>query len=157
MFIILLLVGCNGLPVTNEKPITQDTPQLDLTQIMTEIPAIHFRVGSSRLTKKARRQIRGIALLLNRSGVIKEQVLVFGHSDAVGSAKKNMMISDQRADSVIRELVLNGVRPSRLTKIVKGESQPLKVDASAEGSQDVSSLNRRVEIVLESVTKVEVR
>lgn len=159
VLIVLFTTGCNGLPVTGESSLEHATPTVNLTELMKQIPTIQFPVGSTRLTIKARKQIRNIAKLINQPGVVEQPITVNGHTDTLGDAKKNMVLSRKRADSVIRELVLNGVRSSRLTSIARGESQPIAVEHVGDSSQerDVSSLNRRVEILLGGVKTAEVQ
>ncbi len=148
VFIVLFGAGCVSQPMKVEAPAKPVTPIINLTELMQEIPVILFPTGNTRLTNKARQQVRYIAELINQPGVIKLRIYVNGHSDTLGDANKNMMLSRKRADSVSRELILNGVRSSRITNIAKGESEPLIAELSSDGSQDkeASSLNRRVEI-----------
>lgn len=115
-----------------------------------EFPVILFTEGSTSLSNLARKQIREIARLINQPDIINQSVTINGHSDSLGDAHRNMVISRKRAESVARELVLNGVRNNRLIIRALGESQPLASDLTEEGQVDLqaSSRNRRVEVYL---------
>ena len=67
-----------------------------------------------------------------------------GHTDAVGSAKKNLQLSDDRARSVREYLVKKGIENTRLNSQGYGPNQPLETNATPEGRER----NRRVEFVI---------
>lgn len=68
------------------------------------------------------------------------RVAVEGHSDERGDARYNLRLSQDRAASVVRELVARGVPRSRLDPIGFGEALPL-IDAS---TPTAWAVNRRV-------------
>jgi outer membrane protein OmpA-like peptidoglycan-associated protein len=68
------------------------------------------------------------------------KVEVRGHTDNVGSEESNHKLSHARANSVMAELVKNGVDPSRITAMGFGETMPIADNKTAEGR----ALNRRV-------------
>jgi OOP family OmpA-OmpF porin len=71
---------------------------------------------------------------------------VEGHTDDVGSEEYNRELSRERAQSVHRYLLGQGVPPERLDAVVGyGESRPVASNDTSEGRQR----NRRVEIVFE--------
>jgi outer membrane protein OmpA-like peptidoglycan-associated protein len=69
-------------------------------------------------------------------------VRVVGHTDYVGSDSYNYGLGLRRAQSVIRELVKNGVSPGRLTEDSRGETEPIDTNSTRAGR----ARNRRVEI-----------
>jgi outer membrane protein OmpA-like peptidoglycan-associated protein len=79
------------------------------------------------------------SMLSGRQDVV---VRVQGHTDATGPEAYNQSLSEQRAASVRKYLVNNGIAASRLTSAGLGESQPIATNDTREGR----ALNRRVEL-----------
>ena len=82
------------------------------------------------------------------SEVLKEykstMIQVAGHTDSTGGDKYNLMLSQQRAQSVANILSGFGVEQVRLDTVGFGETQPIADNGSASGRQQ----NRRVELTL---------
>jgi len=76
--------------------------------------------------------------------------VIEGHTDSTGDAQYNERLSKQRADSVLRYLVDQGIPARRLRSVGRGEEQPIADNDTAEGRQ----LNRRVTAVVEATTTV---
>ena len=74
------------------------------------------------------------------------QVLVVGHSDAVGSDSYNRELSLARADAVRDALAVFGVNPARVRAEGRGEAEPRASNNSDAGR----AANRRVEILITS-------
>jgi OOP family OmpA-OmpF porin len=66
---------------------------------------------------------------------------ILGHTDNVGDAEYNQILSEQRANTVIQFLSLKGIDPNRLKVIAKGMSEPATSNETEEGR----AYNRRVE------------
>jgi outer membrane protein OmpA-like peptidoglycan-associated protein len=81
--------------------------------------------------------------LRNKTNVV---ILVEGHTDAVGSNKVNDALSTQRAESVKRYLVNNGIPAYRIKTKGYGKRRPIANNDTEFGRQ----LNRRTEIVIVS-------
>jgi len=71
-------------------------------------------------------------------------VLIEGHTDSVGTAEFNMLLSRSRAEAVRNALLERGISAQRITTKGYGESYPVASNKTAEGRQQ----NRRVEIVV---------
>lgn len=71
----------------------------------------------------------------------KISIRIEGHTDSQGSDSYNTKLSDERAASVFRYLVNQGVKPRRMTSVGKGETTPLDTNRTAAGR----AANRRVE------------
>ena len=158
---IVFLVGCTEQSVKVD-PSSVEIASIDKRskyELTQEIPVILFSAGSTRLSNKARKQIRQIAILINQPEVIDQPILIDGHSDTLGNAHRNMVLSRKRAEVVSRELVLNGVRHSRLTVHALGESQPMISDIKDDGQPDpeAADLNRRVEILLGKIETADIQ
>ena len=71
-------------------------------------------------------------------------VLVEGHTDSVGKAEYNVLLSQRRADAVSKALLERGISAERITTKGYGESYPVAGNNTAAGRQQ----NRRVEIIV---------
>jgi|GEM_PF-2915243 len=80
-------------------------------------------------------------------------VVVNGHTDTRGTESYNNELSRERAESVKKLIIKEGVDPKRITTYAYGESQPLKPCVNDDCDDSVHSVNRRVEIVLLSKSK----
>jgi OmpA-OmpF porin, OOP family len=69
------------------------------------------------------------------------RIEIAGHTDNSGSSEYNMGLSGDRASSVKRFLVSQGIDPQRVSSKSYGETKPLSSNETDEGRQ----LNRRVE------------
>lgn len=74
-----------------------------------------------------------------------ESVVVAGHTDTVGSAESNQVLSENRANAVAQHLIERaGFDADRLTVEAWGQTRPVASNDTAEGRAQ----NRRVEITL---------
>jgi len=80
------------------------------------------------------------AVLVNERPDVKVEII--GHTDSVGSAEYNQVLSEKRADSVKAYLVARGIPAERISIAGYGESRPRSSNDTIEGRR----LNRRVEI-----------
>jgi outer membrane protein OmpA-like peptidoglycan-associated protein len=149
----MLTSGCNETFAKKESrpESAQVRPTtINLRGLAKELPVILFPAARTSLSTQARKQIREIAQLINHPDLIDLLVTIEGHSDTLGDAHQNLVISKQRAETVTRELVVNGVRSNRLTTNAFGERQPLMTEFTPDGQldQEAARMNRRVEIFL---------
>ena len=108
------------------------------------VAAVNFKVGSAVLLPDSKTKLDDIATkALNAKGYVLE---VSGYADTTGSVQLNRVLSQRRADAVIRYLVENHNIPLRriVTPYGYGESHPVADNTSREGREQ----NRRVEIKL---------
>ena len=127
-----------GVNATNERISALDDyePQ--------SVAAVNFRSGSAILSPDSKTKLDDIATkALNAKGYVLE---VSGYADTTGTVERNRMLSQRRADAVIRYLVENHNIPLRriVTPYGYGESHPVAENTSREGRAQ----NRRVEIKL---------
>lgn len=71
----------------------------------------------------------------------EERFVIEGHASAEGSYESNMILSQQRAEHIVREIVRRGVSPYRLLPVGYGESEARHLGESAE---NLRSQDRRV-------------
>ena len=153
---IILMSGCSesllkgDLRGESTQIITDKSTTLSALKKAEKLPVILFSKGSTRLTTKARKQIREVVLLINHPDLINHLITVEGHSDTLGDAHTNLILSKQRAESVARELVISGIRSNRLTINARGERRPLMAEFTSDGqlNSEAARRNRRVEIIL---------
>jgi len=106
--------------------------------------AVNFKVNSAALTPDAKAKLDEIATrALNTKGYVIE---VAGYTDSTGGIQKNRILSQNRADAVIRYLVENHQIPLRrvVTPYGYGKTNPVADNTTREGREQ----NRRVEIKL---------
>lgn len=99
---------------------------------------VNFAFNSTAMPDSAHEMIQIIAQLMKETPEIK--VRVEGHTDAIGSAAYNVVLSERRALSVGQYLVKLGVDPARLEVVGKGMAEPLT-------SNKYDAANRRVQFV----------
>lgn len=119
--------------------------KLDYTSegLIVRIPEIMvFNAGQSQVRAEALPALRAIADFLKSSP--DNKVDVRGYTDASGSRARNMSLSEERAQAVMRFLAGNDIDPQRLTYKGLGPSQPIASNATAEGR----AKNRRVDVVV---------
>ena len=99
--------------------------------------SVYFPLGSAQLTSDARQIVAAAANALKG-----DTIQVSGHTDTSGSAAANNRLSIQRARSVARALIADGVPQSSLQVSARGE----KDLAVPTGNNVRDAQNRRVEI-----------
>jgi OmpA-OmpF porin, OOP family len=106
------------------------------------IYGIYFDTGKSEIKPESANAIAEIAKLLNNDVNLK--VFVVGHTDNVGSVESNLKLSLDRADAVMKSLVINHRIPgTRLKAFGNGSFAPVASNDTEEGR----AKNRRVELV----------
>lgn len=108
------------------------------------VTAVNFRSGSAVLSTDAKSKLDEIAnKAMNSKGYVLE---VSGYADSTGSVARNRVLSQRRADAVIRYLVENHSIPLRriVTPYGYGESNAVADNTTRTGRAE----NRRVEIKL---------
>jgi outer membrane protein OmpA-like peptidoglycan-associated protein len=110
--------------------------------LIVNMSDVLFDTGRYTLKPGAREKLAKISgIVLAHPGL---NLKVEGHTDSVGSAEYNQLLSEQRASSVRDFLVDQGVLAASVTAFGFGKSQPVDTNDTAEGRQR----NRRVELVV---------
>uniref|UniRef100_UPI003216C9AD OmpA family protein n=1 Tax=uncultured Draconibacterium sp. TaxID=1573823 RepID=UPI003216C9AD len=102
---------------------------------------IRFEVGKATLKPESMGPINKIYELMTKQADLKFSVE--GHTDADGDETKNQTLSEQRAKTVMEQLVSMGISADRLSSKGFGEKTPLDDNNTSEGKAN----NRRVEFV----------
>ncbi len=101
---------------------------------------IAFEPRTATLTEASAGPVQGIACLLEEQPELQLQIEV--HTDARGSERYNLNISQQRADAIVVALLAKGIAAERLTGLGRGESMPVEHDDWATSQ----AKSRRIEL-----------
>ncbi len=116
--------------------------QSDRGTVITLPGALLFPSGQSALSPGGRRNLVPLLDFIRSDG---RKILIEGYTDSKGAPAFNQKLSQQRADTVRKEMIEDGNIPAdRITAQGMGAANPLGDNQTAEGRQ----LNRRVEIIL---------
>jgi outer membrane protein OmpA-like peptidoglycan-associated protein len=102
---------------------------------------VEFELNSYRFTQASREKLAIVAAALRDPQLAAQTWAVIGHTDALGPAGYNQVLSERRAASVVDGLQLLGA-PARLVAAGRGETELLP------GAAPNAPANRRVEIRL---------
>lgn len=106
-----------------------------------DLYGIHFDFDKANLRPSAKALIKDIATTLKNNPNWTLQIN--GHTDSIGKADYNLKLSAQRAASVAKAIVKEGIKADRLTTGGFGSTKPKSDNATLQGR----ALNRRVELL----------
>lgn len=101
-----------------------------------------FDYDSDVLREAARKNLATLATSLEKYP--NTDLMIVGHTDAMGPDAYNMTLSERRASSAANYLVAQGVSRSRLRSTGRGETEPLVSNDTEADRQK----NRRVEVAI---------
>lgn len=103
---------------------------------------LFFNTGSFEILPDSYAEIDNLfQFMLNNPGI---KIQITGHTDNVGSAFDNQLLSEKRALSVKLALEERGISPDRISHIGKGQDEPVDTNETPEGRQK----NRRTECLI---------
>ena len=103
---------------------------------------ILFPYDSEALQTAGRTNLTRLAESLRRYP--ESEVLIVGHTDAVGSDSYNYGLSQRRAAAARSYLIQQGVQSHRIRTEGRGKTEPIATNETASGRQE----NRRVEVAI---------
>jgi outer membrane protein OmpA-like peptidoglycan-associated protein len=103
------------------------------------IEAIVFDTDDAQLSADAQLLLKGFAAYLKKQDHLTIQIN--GHTDDIGDAQRNLLLSEKRAAAVAQYLIFLGVKEAQLQHKGFGETQP----RVANDSEMNRALNRRTE------------
>lgn len=103
---------------------------------------IFFDTGSATLLPASQFEISKLSKLLLENPDLR--IKIIGHTDDVGEASDNLLLSRNRAKSVMDALLLSGIEKNRISHTGEGENQAIADNSTPEGRK----LNRRTEFVI---------
>jgi outer membrane protein OmpA-like peptidoglycan-associated protein len=109
---------------------------------ITFASGILFPFDSAELEGAGADNLRKLAMSLRDEP--RTEVLIVGHTDAVGEDEYNRGLSDRRSDAAAAFLGAQGITRSRVRTDGKGEQEPVASNDTDDGRQR----NRRVEIAI---------
>jgi len=101
---------------------------------------VFFKTGSADLDDKSFAELDNLSSLLNARPSTK--VELGGHTDNTGDDQSNLILSQNRASSVMNYLIKKGVNSAMLVSRGYGETSPRETNDTEEGR----ALNRRTEL-----------
>lgn len=110
--------------------------------VVTFDSGLLFDFDSEKLRPEAEKNLAELASSLVEYE--NTEVLIVGHTDAVGSERYNLDLSERRANSAAAYMMRQGIRPSRISTSAKGEAEPIESNDTEAGRQQ----NRRVEVAI---------
>jgi OmpA-OmpF porin, OOP family len=140
--------GRTTLTIIDEKPL-ETTLDFGPDQMKAALDAdgkvalygILFDYDKATLQQTSSKQLQDVLTLLHDFPDLKLEIQ--GHTDSDGSASYNLQLSERRAQSVLKYLILFGIDSARLKSKGYGETLPVAPNDTAENK----AKNRRVELV----------
>ena len=102
---------------------------------------IHFDTGKASLKPDSDTVLSEIVKMMQQNPGLK--LKIEGHTDNLGTAASNQVLSQKRSESVVAWLAAHGVDASRLTATGRGQTVPIGDNSTDDGR----AKNRRVELV----------
>lgn len=110
--------------------------------VVVTLGDVLFASGQTTLVEGGRSSLEEVVDLLQTEP--DKKIRVEGHTDSLGDADTNLLLSEQRAQAVLEALVSLGVASDRISALGMGEDFPI---ASNE-DEDGRARNRRVDVIL---------
>jgi outer membrane protein OmpA-like peptidoglycan-associated protein len=101
-----------------------------------------YVIACATLRPEARRNLRKLAVSLQSHSTT--EILIVGHTDAIGDSAYKQDLSKRRASAVFTHLASEGVATSRMHAYGRGQSEPLVSNGTESGRQS----NRRLEVAI---------
>ncbi|HVT86555.1 MAG TPA: OmpA family protein [Chitinophagaceae bacterium] len=135
------LLSLHSPDSTYEKNIALQPIEVNASVVLNNI---FFDVNKYDLKPESQVELDKLVQLLNDNPTLK--VEISGHTDNVGSPADNLILSNNRAKSVVNYLVSKGIDSNRLSYKGYGETKPVAENKTEEGR----ALNRRTEMKVTS-------
>ena len=131
------------------QQVTSLTRQLENLQlretesgVVVTLGDVLFASGEAQLVEGGRSSLAEVVDLLQTEP--DKKIRVEGHTDSLGNADANLLLSEKRAQAVRDALIELGVASERVTALGMGEDFPIASNDDEEGR----ARNRRVDVVL---------
>jgi outer membrane protein OmpA-like peptidoglycan-associated protein len=135
----------NLIEVPVDKPFLIDVPLvMPKVDEIISLKNVFFETAKFDLKPTSTYELDKLVAFLNLNPTIKIEVR--GHTDNVGDDKSNLILSDNRAKSVMNYMLSKGISKDRLTAKGYGETMPLGDNNTPEGR----AKNRRTEYKITS-------
>jgi outer membrane protein OmpA-like peptidoglycan-associated protein len=121
-----------------DKPFKLDIQFLPPASFVLE--GCNFETGKADLQPESYAVLDDLVEYLKRKD--DEKIEVAGHTDNVGKAESNLLLSQNRANTVKAYLIMKGISPDRIIATGYGDTMPIADNSTAEGR----AINRRTEV-----------
>lgn len=139
-----MMMACSSTP-KDQLDLSTDFAPMEMTETsrgpMVSLNDVLFDFDKSTLRPEAQPVIQQAAAFLQANP--ERTALVEGHTDAIGDARFNQVLSVERARAVKDALIAKGLDASRIKTTGLGETQPVDNNDTRNGRQ----ANRRVEVI----------
>lgn len=135
------MLEMNGLWGPGLAALAQLPPGADAAQRVVALnqTTLKFHAGSAELTGDSQQTLGAVASAL-RGNPAGTRVEIGAHTDSLGQATANLLLSQQRAEAVSQALHALGVAPTTLAAVGYGQEQPVADNRSDSGRAQ----NRRI-------------
>ncbi|MEN8230321.1 MAG: OmpA family protein [Bacteroidota bacterium] len=152
------------VPVPMEEPEEEEVAVVDETPVAVPVVVkppvkylirpIFFEFDSYSLTDEETKKLEDLSILLEKFPALTLEIT--GHTDAVGTFEYNKRLSLNRAESISKYLILNGVTKDRLTTIGMSESEHVARNRTRDNRDAPKgrALNRRAQFKV-SISKTD--
>jgi outer membrane protein OmpA-like peptidoglycan-associated protein len=123
----------NGCPV---KVVTKEMSK----KVEMAAKEIYFETGKDILLPKSYPKLDAVIAIMKENETVK--IEIDGHTDNVGKAEHNQLLSENRANAVVKYFVSKGINAERLVGKGFGQTVPIDTNATPAGR----AKNRRVEM-----------
>jgi len=115
----------------------------DKDKLIVRLVGLNFSSGSADLTSDAKKLMETVEDAVNVFPMC--EVVVEGHTDSYGSANKNLILSKNRAQSVVNFMLSDmNIPPHRVTATGFGDTHPIANNKTAAGR----AKNRRIDLII---------
>ncbi|NWF88755.1 MAG: OmpA family protein [Ignavibacteriaceae bacterium] len=136
------LIIVESKPMEDEVTIDSASLNKGISELgKVAVYGIYFDTGKSVVKPESKTAIDEIVKLLKQNPQLK--LFVVGHTDTDGILESNMKLSSERAASVVKALIENGIQAARLKSSGVGPYCPVESNKTEVGK----AKNRRVELV----------
>jgi len=130
--------------ITDDKDQCQKTPKyfrVDSAGCPEQaVLPVHFDAGASTLLDVHIKNVKEFADFVKKH---KEyQIIIYNYTDNQGETSANKILSQKRANAIKEALMRNGVSPTKLTAIGRGDENPRADNTNLEGRKE----NNRTEV-----------
>jgi outer membrane protein OmpA-like peptidoglycan-associated protein len=114
--------------------------------VVTFASGLLYDFDSDAIRPEAAQNLQNLATSLKKYS--DTELLIVGHTDALGTTEYNQDLSTRRASAASRYLAMQGVTGSRIHVSGKGEMEPIASNETESGRQ----ANRRIEVAIYAAT-----
>ena len=126
----------------NKYIVSEKLSFLDVNKLLVIDNDILFDVNKSEIKPKHIKNLNNLVKLLKLRNNI--EISINGHTDNTGRDDHNLRLSLERANSVKKFLIKNGINEKRLAVNGYGKTKPIAPNNTEEGR----TLNRRIEVII---------